>query len=144
MSGTKYKGSALYMDWLPSAGGTVVLWAERRSFSVDETANQIDVTTASDTAKSFLTDFPAIKCTAGGLDTTGTVTGGTPAQFWDRLNIGDTGTVRWGPEGTVTGYRKRSMPGILSSKKFDSPYDNAATWELSFDSNGGTIAGTVW
>lgn len=145
MSGTKYKGSALYVHWVDAtSGGTTVLWAERRSFSVDETANQIDVTVASDTAKAFLADFPAIKCTMAGLDTAGTVNGGTVAQLWDRLNIGNTGTVVWGPEGTVSGYRKKFMPGIVSGKKFDSPYDGAVTWELSFDSNGGTVAGTVW
>lgn len=142
MSGTKYRGSALYVDWLPSAGGTVVLWAERRTFSVDEQANQLDVTVASDTAKAFLTDFPAIKTTMAGLDTSGTVL--ATNQPWDNLNIGDLGTVRWGPEGTATGYRKRSMPAIVSSKKFDSPYDNAVTWELGFDSNGGTVVKATW
>lgn len=144
MSGTKYRGSALYVDWLPSTGGTVVLWAERRTFSEDQSANQIDVTVASDTAKAFLSDFPTISCTMGGLDTAGTSTGGTAAQMWERLNIGDSGTLRWGPEGTATGYRKKSMPAIVKSRKFDSPYDGAVTWELAWDSNGGTVAGTVW
>ena len=143
MSGTKYRGSALYVHWVGSAG-TTVLWAESRTFSVDEQANTIDVTVRSDTAKAFLADFPAISATMAGLDTAGTVTGGTSAQLWDRLNVGDLGTIVWGPEGTVSGYRKKSMPALVKGKKFDSPYDGAVTWELSFDSQGGTVGGTVW
>lgn len=142
MSGTKYRGSALYARWESAAGGTVILWAESRTFSVDEQANTIDVTVRSDTAKAFLADYPTISCTMAGLDTSGTSL--TANQPWDNLNIGDLGTVIWGPEGTATGFRKRTLPALLKGKKFDSPYDGAVTWELSFDSNGGSVAKATW
>jgi len=144
MSGTKYKGTALYVDWLPSTGGTIVLTAESRTFETTESANTIDVTVRSDTAKSFLTDFPAISVKMAGLDTSGTATGGTAAQNWERLNIGDSGTLRWGPEGTATGYRKKTMPGIVKDKNMASPYDGAVTWDIGWDSQGGTVATATW
>lgn len=144
MSGIKYKGSALYVDWLPSTGGTIVLWAESRSFETNESANTIDVTVRSDTAKSFLTDFPAITAKMAGLDTSGTATGGTAAQAWERLNVGDGGTLRWGPEGTATGYRKKTLPAIVKTKNSSSPYDGAVTWELDWDSQGGTVTTATW
>jgi len=144
MSGTKFKGTALYVDWLPSSGGTIVLTAESRTFEVNQSANQIDVTVRSDTAKAFLTDFPAISAKMAGLDTSGTATGGTLFQNWERLNIGDLGTIRWGPEGTATNYRKESMPAIVKAKNFASPYDGAVTWELDWDSNGGSVSISQW
>ena len=144
MSGVKYRGSALYVDWLPSTGGTVVLTAESRSFTLDEKANSIDVTVRSDTAKASLTDYPAITATMDGLDTTGTATGGTPAQLWDRLNQGDTGTVRIGPEGTATGYRKKSFPAIVTGKNQEWPYDGVSKWALNWDGNGGSVTPGTW
>lgn len=144
MSGVKYKGSALHVDWLPSTGGTVVLTAESRTFTVNQQANQIDVTVRSDTAKAFLTDYPAISVSMQGLDTAGTPTGGTRAQLWDRLAIGDSGTLRWGPEGTVAGYRKDSMPAIVKAKNQEFPYDGVSQWTLEWDSNGGSVSPAVW
>ena len=139
MSGTKYKGTALAVNWLPSTGGTIALHAESRTFETSESANTIDVTVRSDTAKSFLTDFPAISVKMAGLDTAGTSTGGTAAQAWERLNIGDAGTLIWYPEGNTAGYRKKTMPAIVKDKNMASPYDGAVTWDLSWDSQGGTV-----
>ncbi len=142
MSGTKYKGTATYIDWTPS-GGTVatVLSAESRTFEVPQAAGLIDVTVRSDTAKANLADFPAISAKIAGLDTSGTAASNQP---WDTLNIGDAGTLRWGPEGTATGFRKRTLAAIVKTKNFSSPYDGAVVWDLEFESNGGTVAGTVW
>lgn len=143
MSGTKYRGTALYVEWI-TAGGTTVLSAESRTFTVNEQSNQIDVTVRSDTAKAFLTDFPAITANMQGLDTAGTPTSGTVPQLWDRLNIGDTGTVRWSPEGTATGYRRKSMPAIVKGKNQEFPYDGVSAWTLDWDSNGGSVTPSTW
>lgn len=143
-TGTKYKGSALYVDWLPSSGGTIRLDAESRTFTVNQQANQIDVTVRGDTAKAYLTDYPAISVNMSGLDTAGTATGGTLPQNWARLNIGDLGTVRWGPEGTVANYRKESMPAIVKTKNYEAPYDGAVQWTLEWDSNGGSVTIGQW
>lgn len=142
MSGTKYRGTALVVHWLPAApvGGTVVLTAESRTFEVNAQANQIDVTVRSDTAKAFLTDYPAISVTMDGLDTSGTSTGGTPAQMWRRLNIGDSGTLVWYDEGNVAGYRKEQMPAIVKTQNYSNPYDGVSTWRLEWDSNGGSVS----
>lgn len=143
MSGTKYKGTALIVEWIFS-GGTIQLQAESRTFEENEQANQIDVTVRSDSAKAFLTDFPAITVSMEGLDTSGTASGGTPAQLWDRLNIGDRGTVRWSPEGTASTQRYKYMPAIVKTKSQSIPYDGASTWKLEWDSNGGTPTPGAW
>jgi predicted secreted protein len=138
LSGTKYRGTALRVDWI-AAQGTVTLTAESRTFEVNQQANQIDVTVRSDTAKAFLTDFPAISVSMEGLDTSGTPTGGTAAQMWRRLNIGDSGTLVWYPEGNTSGYVKETMPAIVKSKTYGNPYENVSTWKLEWDSNGGSV-----
>lgn len=142
MSGVKYKGTALYADWLPSAGGTVVLWAESRTFEEQEQANTIDVTVRSDTAKNNLNDYPDITVSMQGLDTSGTVL--ATNQPWDTVNIGDSGTLRWGPEGTATNNRKRSLAARVTGKNFSSPYDGVAQWTLNFASSGGTVVQAQW
>lgn len=147
MSGTKYRGTALYVHFVRDAaagGGTVVLTAESRTFEVNQQSNQIDVTVRSDSAKAFLPDVPAISITMEGLDTAGTTTGGTTAQLWDRLQIADSGTLFWGPEGTAAGYRKNSMPAVVKTKNFSSPYDQVSTWRLEFDANGGSVVNATW
>lgn len=137
---TKYRGTALYVIWI-GTGGTVDLTGDSRVFTVPEEANQIDVTTRGDTAKRFLTDFPSISPTLSGLDGAGS---GSASWLWDTLSIGDSGTLRWGPEGTASGYRRRTMPAIVKSKNFNSPYDGAVEWTLGFDSNGGTVTKDTW
>lgn len=143
MSGTKYKGTALVVQWI-TASGTAVLTAESRTYEVNQQSNQIDVTVRSDTAKNFLPDFPAISASMEGLDTTGTPTGGTPAQAWDKVNIGDSGTLQWGPEGTATGNRKDYMPAIVKTKTFSSPYDGAVNWKLEWDAQGAAITQSAY
>lgn len=138
MSGTKYRGTALRVDWV-GAGGTVTLTAESRTFEVNQQSNQIDVTVRSDTAKAFLTDFPSISASMQGLDTSGTPTGGTASQLWRRLSIGDSGTLVWYPEGNTAGYVKEYMPAIVKTKNYSNPYDNVAQWTLEWDSNGGAV-----
>ena len=140
MSGQKYRGTATVVEWI-YAGGTTLLTAESRAFEVNQQANQIDVTVRSDTAKAFLTDFPAITVSLDGLDTTGTA---TTSQLWNTLNIGDTGTVRYSPEGTATGNRKHTLPAIVKTKTYSSPYDGAVTWKLEWDSNGGSVTNSAW
>lgn len=136
----KYKGTALYVRW-ESGGGTVVLTAESRTFTEDETANDIDVTVRGDTAKNTLPDFPAITAEMSGLDP---VVAASGTADWDKLNIGDAGTLIWAPEGTATGKRKRSLVSTVKGKGFDSPYDGAVSWKLSWNSNGGTVVPAFW
>ena len=61
----------MVVNWI-SAAGTTTLTAESRTFEVNAQSNQIDVTVRSDTAKPFLTDYPAISASMEGLDTSGT------------------------------------------------------------------------
>lgn len=142
MSGTKYKGTALVVRWIYS-GGTTPLQAESREFEEDESANTIDVTVRSDTAKNELIDFPDISVSMKGLDTSGTAALAT-SQPWDSLNIGDAGTIEWSPEGTATNYRKRTLSARVKNKTFSSPYDGAVAWGLQWTAAGGTVVQSVW
>lgn len=140
----KYSGKLLKVEWLPTGGtaGTdeIDLSGSSRQFDVDETGNEVDVTTRDSTGKETLTDTALTERTAklNGLDTTG-------APDWDDtdLDIGDTGTLIWYPEGESTGKRKRSATAIVTARKFGSPHDNAATWEISFKLNTAITRATV-
>lgn len=140
-SSQKYKGSALYVAFMNATLGTVDLTGDSRVFTAQEQSQRQDVTTRGDSAKRFLNETPEITCTLTGLDGSGTA---NTNWNWDRLNVGDTGTVVWGPEGTATGYRKRSLAARLNQKEFNSPYDNATEWSLEFASDGGTVVQASW
>lgn len=140
-SSTKYKGSALYVHFTNATLGTVDLTGDSRVMTVAEQSQRIDVTTRGDSAKRFINETPEITITLTGLDGSGTA---NTNWNWDRINVGDTGTVVWGPEGTATGYRKRTLVSRMNSKNFNSPYDNAVEWTLEIASDGGTIVQSSW
>lgn len=140
-SSTKYKGSALVIEWMPSTGGTIDLTADSRTVQVQEQSQRLDVTTRGDSAKAFLNETPEITVTAGGLDGSGTA---NSSHYWDTIYSGDSGTIRWSPEGTATGYRKKTLAARVNTKSFNSPYDNAAEWTIEFASNGGTVVNGTW
>jgi len=139
-SSTKYKGSALFIQFVGGMG-TVDLTGDSRVVTVAEQSQRLDVTTRGDAAKRFLNETPEITVSINGLDGSGTA---VTNQNWDRLNVGDSGTLTWGPEGTATGYRKRTPAARLNSKNFNSPYDGAVEWTLEMASDGGTVVQSTW
>lgn len=144
MSGTKQRGTATYMRFLRAVedgGGTVDIFTESRTFTVQEQAQQIDVTVRGDSGRANLPDLPNITIQVGGLDTVAG-SAGTPA--WDTLTIGVRGTVEWGPEGTAAGRRKKALKAIIQNKQYESPYDGVQTWQLDFASDGGSVVPSTW
>jgi hypothetical protein len=144
VSGTKYRGTATFMRFVKSAengGGTVDIFTESRTFEVQEQAQRVDVTVRGDTAKAFIADAPEITLSTGGLDV---IAGSAGTPEWDKLAVGEAGTVDWAPEGTAAGRRKRTLAVILQNKNYNSPYEQMAEWGLEFASNGGTIVHGSW
>ena len=140
-SSTKYKGSALYVAFLSATRGTVDLTGDSRTVQVQEQAQRLDVTTRGDSAKRFLNETPEITVTINGLDGTGS---GSANWLWDTFNSGDSGTLVWGPDGTASSYRKKSLAVRLNTKSFNSPYDNAVEWTHEWASDGGTVVSSTW
>ena len=125
----KYLGKNTVITWTVS-GTTTDLSGSSRSFEIDESGSTVDVTTRDSTTKEELTDdlLTERSVKLSGLDTSGA------APDWDStdLEIGDSGTISWYPEGNTTGKRKRSATARVKSRKFGSPYDGAATWEIDW------------
>lgn len=130
----KYKGKELVVEWLP-AGGTapadvIDLSGSSREFSYSGEASDIDVTTRDSVGKEKLVDDAEYEGSLNGLDTRGT------PDWEEAIEVGDTGTLTWYPEGKGTGKRKRSVAASVSSVEFNSPHDNAAKWQLGFAFSG--------
>lgn len=126
-TGVKYNAKETEIRFYPSGGGTIILTGDSRDLTINEQANEIDVTTrgnAQDGASDFLDDVPARTWQLQSLDTRGT------AQAWDNLHIGDTGTLMWWPEGSATGKRQEVAAARVLQRNRTYPYNNAATIEL--------------
>jgi hypothetical protein len=121
---------------LDDGGGTVDIFTESREFQVQEESQSIDVTVRGDAAKANLPDLPNITVTVGGLDY---IAGSVTNPEWDKLEQGMRGTVYWWPEGTAVGRRQRSLKSIVGNKTYASPYAEVATWNLTLNSDGGTV-----
>lgn len=123
MPNTKYSGKELVVHWL-SGGGTVDLTADSRTFEYNEEASEIDVTTrenAVNDEQDFLGGPTGRTWQYSALDTRGT------NQAWAQLDINDTGTLMWYPEGTASGKRKESALVLLRQRQYQSPYNDAVT-----------------
>lgn len=126
-TGVKYNAKETEIRWYPSTGGTIILTGDSRDLTINEQANEIDVTTrgnAQDGASDFLDDVPARTWQLQSLDTRGT------APAWDNLHIGDTGTLIWWPEGSASQKRQESAPARVLQRNRTFPYNNATTIDL--------------
>ncbi len=127
---TRFTGKDLVANWVPSAGGTVSLAADRRSFSYNPSGDLVESTAGNDTHKEFL---PTLK------DTTVSYTGLMPVggtALEDALKANTFGTLILQPEGTATGKRKYTIPAYAQGAKISFPYDNVVEITCDFQGSG--------
>lgn len=133
MAGIKYHGKLTAVFWKETGGSFVNISGASRQFSVPQQANEIDVSTRDDKnedATQYLVDTPGRTATLAGLDTTPQA-----SRTWEDIDIGDTGTLLWYPLGTGASKPYRFADGVVTQSQYDSPHDNAATWNLAWRLN---------
>ncbi len=132
-----YAGSALYLAWVNTAGGTTVLSGDFRSFSFDPSVNLIDGTAGADTTRERIVGTKDFTWTAGLVaQASGTVLLAAMAE-------GSKGTLLAGPEGNTAGQLKIVFPSILNGPRWNQPFDNVVEITVSGVANGARSE-TTW
>jgi predicted secreted protein len=127
----KLLGKFLVVEW-DKTGPTALVEIQTysRNFSVKQSGNKIDVSTRSDiaaNAKDSLADAPDRTAELSGLDDDAT------APEWEKLTIGDTGTLNWYRKGKGTGKPMCSASATVTGVEFGSPHDNANDWKITWE-----------
>jgi hypothetical protein len=115
----KYVGK----DLTVSFGGTA-LEAEFKKFSTNEEADLVDCSAGTDTNHDYLA---TLKDGDASLDLLEVVTAGT--ALWATLAPGNSGTLIWKPNGTVT---YTCPTAYVKSRKRDIPFDDVVAISVAF------------
>lgn len=131
MANEEFAGSALYCEWVTSAG-TLVLSTENRNFNYSEAGETIDATAGSDTTRRKISSFKSI--TASMTYTAQSGTAGT--LLISRLQFGQVGTLVIGEAGTASNAPKTILPALCLGISRSVPYADVVTYDISWEANG--------
>lgn len=131
---TAYVGSALYVSWIHS-GGTVALSGDFRQLNYSPSIEMIEETAGSDANKLYLAgvkdgqvSYSAIMQSKG-------------TALTNALAEGTSGTLIWGPEGTVATNQKITVPAISMGVNYSQPYNDVVELSVTFQQNGARTEG---
>jgi hypothetical protein len=121
------------------SGGTIDLQTQLRNVNLQEETDMVDSTAGTVSYREYIQglsdatlDVEAVYNAAA-----------TPMGTIDMKALRRTsGTVNYGPMGSVTGYHKISRAALVSSLEYDSPYDDIVTVNISFQLSGAPTDGT--
>jgi hypothetical protein len=123
MSSTSHTGEALVVTWNADA-----LEADFRTLTITETVNDADGTSGAD---AYVRHLPTQTDANIALELV-SITGTAGTATWAGLVPEGTGTLVWYPEGTATGYRYGSVSCYVSGRTETIPYNDVATWAITF------------
>jgi len=129
---SRYSGTDLYVEWINSSG-TVVLSGDYRTLDIPESADEIDASAGSDTRKQTL---------AGQVSATWTLEllpQGSGTVLFAAVAPQSTGTLRWSPEGTVSGKQQKSAAATILGRNEAFGYNDVTTLRI----NGSLTADTT-
>ncbi|MFA5154418.1 MAG: hypothetical protein WC554_17875 [Clostridia bacterium] len=135
MSTNSYSGSALVVQW----NGTVIS-GNQTSFDYTPSVDLYDQSSGADTNKKHLSGIKDGQASMSALIQSGTNAGGT--SLYNMLTEGNSGTLKWMPEGTAVGKPYREMPVISMGVGFTHPYNNVVVANASFQQDGTRTEGT--
>ncbi len=120
-----FTGSAAYLKF-----GATELQTYYRTATLNESIDLVDKSAGADASKTYLT---ALK---DGTFTAEVVlpTGGTAIVA--ATNVGTSGTILYGPEGTASGKPKASVLAIVSSRGRPLTYNDVTTMSVTWQFNG--------
>lgn len=133
---TEYVGKNLYAQWVGSVS-TVTLEGDFRTFSLKPSIALVKATAGADADEVYLATVKDAQMSWAGV----AQTGGTVLE--DALAEGVEGTLIIGPEGTVTGKRKWTIPAISLGAQFNIPYADVVEITCDFQKSGAMVRG-VW
>ena len=114
----EYAGSAMSLDWIYS-GGTVSLEGDFRTFNWSPSLNWIDATAGQDTYEVLLPSYGT------GADITCTLVAQSDGTaLLTSLDRQTAGTLIFGPEGTVSGKVKYTIPATSAGPQWSTPFND--------------------
>jgi hypothetical protein len=126
MANNEYAGSAMYLQWVSSAG-TVTLQDDFREFNWSPTLNFIDATAGADTYERLLPSYGV-----GGDITLTMVSQYDGTALLTALARQIQGTLIYGPSGTANGYVAYSIPAYSQGPQFSQPFDDVVELSVNF------------
>lgn len=130
----EYVGSSLYLKF-----GTTELQGDFRSLSVTETIDIVDASAGSDTHRTHLGTLESGQASVELVDQA------VGTAVWAAVDIGTSGTLEWGPEGTATGKPKHTVTAIVTNRAKEIPYDDIVTLTVDFEfSDASGVVDTVY
>lgn len=116
--------------------GSTVLSNDFRSFNPTEDVNLVDASAGNDANRTYLTGLKDGKATAELVSQTG------GSALWAALAPGTSGTLEWGPEGTVAGKQKHTVNAIVMNRERSMPYAELEVLKFDFQFSGAVVDGT--
>ena len=111
-------GKNLYVAWI-DATGTVAISGDQTAFDPGFTGETVDASAGADDWRVHLA---TMKDAAMKMETYYKGTNGTATLA--RVEIHDSGTLVWGPEGTAAGKPKWGIPALVTKNDYSMPFDN--------------------
>lgn len=130
MAPTRFTGKALVVTWKKDgAPAAVVLTGDGRAFEFTHEQGTADGTAGADL---YEVSLATVKKASASLEILM-----NSAATWDAdLKLGDTGELRWYPQGMVAGKPEWGISAIVTNMSQSIPYDNAAKYTTDFKNNG--------
>ena len=132
----EFTGQNLYVQWNAGAAGTIDLSGDFRTVSWNPSIGMVDATAGSDPFKTYLTTQKDTTVSYGGVFPTA----GTAIE--NALLAGQYGTLTIGPEGSVAGKRKYTLPSFSQGGKFNFAYSDVVELACDFQGSGTATYGT--
>lgn len=109
-----------------------------RSVTLNESADVLDDTTYGADARTKQGGLTDGNGSMSGLDTSGDW-----SEAWQAIAPGSSGTLVVYPEGKEPGQRTKTCTAVISERSVEFPYDNLATFSMSFEISGEIQEGTA-
>ncbi len=130
----RYLGNAWYGTWA-TASGTVTLSGDQTRFTVERSADMVDMTAGSEASRAYLASLKDSKFGYTRYDT-----GNNGSAIAAALREGTSGTLTWGPQGSGAGKPKFVIAAIVDSHKVQYPYNDRVLLDVTFQGSGAFIS----
>jgi hypothetical protein len=126
-----YAGKDLSIVWTAASGGTITMQADFKTLNYTPSVDLYETTAGADAAKTYLAGLKSGQVAFNGVDQSGSMVTWSTA-----LLEGQEGTLVIGPEGTVAGKRKLTIPAICMGANMTWPYNNICELAVNWTQNG--------